>query len=65
MLARGIIGFIVGAMVGGGMFPYSPNSNIESVVFAGAVGGLVLSLLLAFSSRMLGWFEKFMKFLIR
>jgi len=47
------------------MFLYSPNSNIESVVFAGAVGGLVLSLLLAFSSRMFGWFEKFMKFLIR
>jgi len=65
MLARGLIEFIVGAMVGGGMFLYSPNSNIESVVFAGAVGGLVLSLLLAFSSRMFGWFEKFMKFLIR
>jgi len=33
MLARGLIEFIVGAMVGGGMFLYSPNSNIESVVF--------------------------------
>jgi thiamine transporter ThiT len=62
MIARGIIGFVLGAAFGAATALYSLGSTIESVAYRGGMCGIVLALLLASSSRLFGWFEKLMKF---
>ncbi len=64
-LARALIGFIFGAMLGGGIVLYAPQSSIASVFYASVICGLGLAIPLACSATLFQWFEKVMAFIQR
>jgi hypothetical protein len=65
MLARAIWGFILGAILGGGMALYSLPGQIDSVLYASAACGFISALASAISPRLLRLLEKLISFFSR